>query len=430
MNKRVAIILVTIFLLLSIAITVYIVVTQRIELRKRAQVPAYNTSYSDRTITDNCNWQNGSNPDPIVSLTAINTIYDEQTGVQKLIIDIIRGTGASASGDIEVFLAEVGCAGPVGEPNPNENQCNSCSNDDPVYFNNAEASYILPSGQNTKRIEIAITKPATQLTCGCSQIDVHIQRVVYEGNISQPSGEIIAACSTLGSAVNNKPRQYLYAVGWANNCTIAQVPTSTSTPIPSGTATPTPSPVPATSTPRPTATSTPAPNPAPVCEALSVSPNSGTAPLTVEYIGTGSDNTAVVKFEFTYGDGQAQTIEKDVAMEGSVEVSHTYTKSGTFTSILRVQDQNGIWSDPSNECSKTITINGSGATVTPTPTGTAVGGPNPTVTKTPTPSPTKTVSSSATPVQPDVPVAGTTLPTMLVAIGGLTVILLGFLLAL
>lgn len=492
MNKRVVIILVTIFLLLSIAITVYIVVTQRIELRKKAQVPPYSTTYSDRTITDNCNWSGGSNPAPIVLAKAVGTIYDPQTGVQKFIIDLERGPGAAissptntpapteagptattapavtatpiptntptattapqttptsvltpasptgsevqgvADGDIIVFLSEVGCAGPQGEPNPNENQCNSCSNEDPVFFNNAEAQYVIPAGQTTKRVEISITKPQTELTCGCSQIDVHINRVAYIGNGDQSASQQIASCSTLGSAVNSKPRQYLYAVGWGNNCTIAQGPTPTPT-IPVSTSTPVPSPSPSTqpsSTPTTVPSSTPTPttgqNPPPVCEALSVSPSSGTAPLTVEFIGTASDNTAVLKFEFTYGDGQVQTIEKDVGEQGSVEVSHTYTKVGTFTATLRVQDQHNLWSSSSNDCSKTITTSGSGATVTPTPTGTQIGGPNPTN----TPTPTKVASASATPAKPDVPVAGGITPTIGVALGGLLVIVLGILLAL
>ena len=469
MNKRVAIILVSVFLLLSIAITVYIVVTQRIELRKKAQVPPYQTSYSDRTISDNCNWEGGNNPSPIIYAKSVGTLYDPQTGVQKFIIDLERGSGVTVSnptntpipaneviptdtvpptsvptvttvltpaptgaevqgvadGDIVVYLTEVGCAGTQGEPNPNENQCNSCSKEDPVFFNNAEAQYVIPAGQNTKRIEISLTKPVTQLTCGCSQIDVHINRVVYVGNNDTTTGEQIASCSTLGSAVNNKPRQYLYAVGWGSNCTIVQVPTPTPTTVVTSTPTPTTvTPTIPVNTPTPTPTT--GQNPPPVCEALSISPSSGTAPLTVEFIGTGSDNTAVTRFEFTYGDGEVQTIEKDVATRGSVEVSHTYTKVGTFTATLKVHDQKGLWSSSSDACSKTITTSGSEPTVTPTPTGTQVGGLSPTN----TPIPTKVSTASATPAAPDVPVAGGIVPTIGVALGGLAIIVLGILLAL
>lgn len=657
--KRAAIILIPIFLILSIAITVYVVVTQRIELRKKAEEVPYKTSFSSRTITDNCSGG------PFVEIQATNTTYDAKTGVQSLnLVAKRRGGGTSptattapavagptntpaastatsaptatraptattaptatsapasttsplsttaptatgavhgvAEGDIEIYLSEVGCANPVGDPGPNNNQCNSCSSADPVFFNRGEQKYVIPAGVSEIPISVSITKPVTQLTCGCTQMDVHINRVVYAGNLSQTAGQQRSDCSTLGSAVNSKPRQYLYAVGWNGNCAGVTSPTPqvsvTSTP-PAGAGLKQPictsvvvkkggtavsqvrrgdtitvdelgvrnatkvhfgmtkadnlvcqrnsaggainagfydlglsaefyayPPDPNSRTVASNAYTVPAnlscgtykvfgnpaatykfadrqnspfawiytSNPAsdlsansstwcsvnneykcngddcdnyasthsvdlisnsnvggaadcvtdltvtgcdtttenqhPVCTGLSASPTSGTEPVTVHFVGSGTDpDGPIQKFEFTYGDGKNQTIEKNVGNTGSVEIDHTYTVSGSFVATLRIQDNNGVWSDPTDNCSVTITTSG-GPTVTPSPTTTQKGGVAPTATRTPTP--TRSASASATPVAPNVPVSGGILPTLAIGLSGLLIIGLGLLLAL
>lgn len=197
---------------------------------------------------------------------------------------------------------------------------------------------------------------------------------------------------------------------------VAQVPAS---PTPTEAPTPTPTKVP--QTPTPTATSMPTPNQLPVCTGLSASPTSGTAPLTVNFVGSGTDpDGPIQKFEFTYGDGEVQTIEKDVGTTGSVEIAHTYTASGIFVASLRIQDNNGVWSSPNDKCSVTITT---------TPIDRAVGGTAPTATYTPTPTESP-ASPSATPASPDVPVAGGILQTIAVSLGGLLILSLGLLFAL
>lgn len=463
-------------MILSIAITVYIVVTQRIELRKKAEEVPYKTSFSSRTITDNCSGG------PFVEIQATGTSYDAKTGVQTLNLIARRRGGTTvptpttsrvanptvtraptaitaptatrsptsttvplstatttggavqgvAEGDIEIYLSEVGCANPVGAPDPNSNQCNSCSAADPVYFNRGEAKYIIPAGVNQIPISISITKPVTQLTCGCTQMDVHINRIVYAGNLNQTPAQQRADCSTLGSAVNNKPRQYLYAVGWNGNC--AGLPTASPTTALTATPTegipPTFTPIPPTLRPTTTPQSTPTANQHPVCTGLSASPTSGTAPLTVHFVGSGTDpDGPIQKFDFTYGDGKTQQIEKDVGITGSVEVDHTYTVSGSFVATLRIQDNNGVWSDPTDNCSVTITTSG-GLTVTPSPTTTQRGGVAPTATRTPTPTASEAASASATPVVPEVPVSGGIIPTLAVGLSGLLIIGLGLLLVL
>lgn len=623
--KRVALILIPIFLILSIAVTVYIVVTQRIELRKKAEEVPYKTSFSDRTIRDNCSGG------PFVEIQATGTTYDARTGVQTLNLIAKRlGSGGSltattaptatrvptvttppaggstttpaatgavqgvSDGDIEIYLSEVGCANSAGGTDPNANSCTACSSEDPVFFNRGEAKYVIPAG-GTGQIPIAITvtKPATQLTCGCSQMDVHINRVVYAGNSSQSSDQQRSDCSTLGSAVNSKPRQYLYAVGWNGNCAGVISPTPRPTTGPVGglkqpictsvvvkkggtavsqarrgdtitveemgvrnatkvhfamTSATSPScqlksglydlglsaefyaypPSPASRTVasnaytipsdiscgtykvfgNPAATykfadrqtspfawiytsnpaadlsanasnwcginkeykcngdscvdyasshsvdlisnsnvggaadcvtdltitgcDTPSENQHPICTGLSASPTSGTQPVTVHFVGSGTDpDGPIQKFEFTYGDGKTQQIEKDVGNSGSVEIDHTYTVSGSFVASLRIQDNNGVWSDPTDKCSVILTTSG-GPTVTPSPTATQKGGVAPTATRTPTPtkSASPPVGGSATPVAPNVPVAGGLLPTLAVGLSGLLIIGLGLLLAL
>lgn len=185
------------------------------------------------------------------------------------------------------------------------------------------------------------------------------------------------------------------------------------------------------------------PNQLPLCTGLSASPTSGKIPLTVLFIGSGTDlDGTLQKFEFNYGDGQEQTIAKNVGDTGNIEISHTYTQSGGFTASLRLVDNSGGLSAPTELCRVAIITTGGKVagettenigqpnltpTVTPTPTVKITG----TVTPTRTPTPTKVASASATPVTaPNVPTAGGILPTLIVGIGGLLILSLGLLFAL
>ncbi len=216
----------------------------------------------------------------------------------------------------------------------------------------------------------------------------------------------------------------------ASQKTIALAPTLTLVPTSIPTVTPTTIPVKT------------AANQLPLCTGLSASPTSGRTPLTVHFIASGTDlNGTLKKFEFNYGDGQIQQIEKKMGDSGSLEIDHTYTAAGQFTAVLRIQDNNDSWSAPSSLCQLPITTTGSSVlavsdgigqpnltpTVTPTPTVKVTG----TITPTRTPTPTKVASASATPVTaPDVPVAGGFLPTLLVGLGGFLILSLGLLFAL
>ncbi|MFC2083201.1 PKD domain-containing protein [Candidatus Bipolaricaulota bacterium] len=68
--------------------------------------------------------------------------------------------------------------------------------------------------------------------------------------------------------------------------------------------------------------------------ALTASPPSGQAPLTVNFGGTLSEDPDgdIEKFEWDFGDGTSGSGEN---------VTHTYTAGGTFTAVLRVTDDDG-----------------------------------------------------------------------------------------
>jgi len=148
----------------------------------------------------------------------------------------------------------------------------------------------------------------------------------------------------------------------------------------------------------------------PQCTGLSASPTEGTAPLTVKFTGSGADSDGkVFSFEFSFGDGGEQTIEKNPLTSKGVEtqdVSHTYTKAGSYTASLRVKDNNNAISIVPETCKVTITVGGSlgeGALETPEATETAI-------------------------PLPEIPESGALLPTILTLLGGGVIILLGILL--
>ena len=118
--------------------------------------------------------------------------------------------------------------------------------------------------------------------------------------------------------------------------------------------TPTLTPVP-TVTPTPTITPTPKPEPESRCVSLSISPNDGTAPLTVRFNGSGfNEDGNIQRYRFDFGDssgGQTQVWEQD----GS-EAYHRYEYAGTYTASLSVKDSRGNWRDGQSDCKKTITV--------------------------------------------------------------------------
>ncbi|OGG13609.1 hypothetical protein A2875_00390 [Candidatus Gottesmanbacteria bacterium RIFCSPHIGHO2_01_FULL_46_14] len=127
---------------------------------------------------------------------------------------------------------------------------------------------------------------------------------------------------------------------------------------------PTNTPVP-TATPLPTATSAPdsGNNINPVCEGLSVNKTSGTTPLTVTFSCTGSDTDDDVNYaEFTFGDGQQLSIEKNIGAKGTISTTHTYTITGSFAASCRVRDNNGSFSSRPGTCQKTIAVSRAGTT--------------------------------------------------------------------
>lgn len=151
-------------------------------------------------------------------------------------------------------------------------------------------------------------------------------------------------------------------------------------------------------------------NTPPECTALSATPSEGTVPLTVKFTGGGEDKDGkVATFEFSFGDGSEQVIEKKTATARSIEtqdISHTYTKAGNYTASLKVKDENGASSPLSESCQVIIAVGG--------PLG-APGESTPEATETAIP-------------LPEVPEAGGFLPTILTILGGGIIILLGVLL--
>lgn len=135
-------------------------------------------------------------------------------------------------------------------------------------------------------------------------------------------------------------------------------PQLTVTPSPSPTPTPTTVPTSApTSTPTPTPTSQP--NERPECLGLSAYPSRGGAVLNVNFTGSGSDaDGKIMAFEFNFGDGRQETVEKDVGGSGSQSVFHAFSQPGIFQASLRVRDNNGEFSETGESCRAKIVVEG------------------------------------------------------------------------
>lgn len=183
----------------------------------------------------------------------------------------------------------------------------------------------------------------------------------------------------------------------------------------------------------------------PLCVDLSANPISGSAPLTVDFTGSGQDqDEKVAFFEFDFGDGKKQVVEKTDAAAQQLtvqEISHTYTKSGIYTATLKVIDNNDAESTIPDICKLEINAGGGGIgglenQVTLAPTNTPIPTKAPTLTPTSTPRPTQTVqitptsqvTQEASVPAPYLPEAGGFLPTVIGTGAAVLIILLAILL--
>lgn len=189
------------------------------------------------------------------------------------------------------------------------------------------------------------------------------------------------------------------------------------------------------------------------CLAFTADPSSGRVPLTVSFEAKAQDDAdAIAAFEFDFGDGSKQPIEKSFA-KGTVaaqSVDHVYTQEGNYTATVRARNDKNTWSEITDTCSITILTStgsdasissdgagGSAPTRTPTPnpgtggstkTATPSATAKPTVTPSRTPTP-KTASGSAV-TKPSVPEAGTSLPTFAILVGSMLLMITALALAL
>lgn len=171
-------------------------------------------------------------------------------------------------------------------------------------------------------------------------------------------------------------------------------------------------PTPIQSGPTPTPLAQAQSNP-PLCSSLSAIPLTGPAPLTVSFTGTGSDsNGEIVAFEFTFGDGARQTINKNVGSGGSASTSHAYETGGSYTATLRVRDNGGNFSEAGALCKVAVSVSASAAA-----SGSANLSAQPTKIPTPTPTPIT------------LPQAGIEGPMIGFVLGGLLLLTFGLLLA-
>lgn len=399
-------------------------------------------------------------PTPTPTLTPIPTQTNNPGVVQGIQALAAVEYRVPLGEDLVFETLEEGCYGSIASPSA----CVTCTESSPGFFR-TPVKHIIPAGQTELDFLASITKPTLERLCGCSQLVTHVWDVSYPVPTPGVASLTQADCNTVIPDTSHPTHEYLFAMGLGDNC--LAVPTAT----PSATLIP----VTPTITPTPTSAGTPTPNQIPVCTGLSVSPTTGTAPLTVHFVGSGTDpDGPIMKWEFNYGDGKIQQIEKNIGESGSVEIDHTYTTIGQFIASFRILDNNGVWSPPKDACSVTIITNRASqayvpvagqpqyvaptvtltpvprATVTPTPTTARIAQapsstPTPTRTTTVvrstvtpeatrvptrTPAPTRVASRSATIVEPVVPKSGGILPTIGIGLVGLLIIGLGLLVAL
>ncbi len=91
-------------------------------------------------------------------------------------------------------------------------------------------------------------------------------------------------------------------------------------------------------------------NQSPIADSLDVSPTGGAAPLDVTLTGSAHDPDGTIsQYEFDFGDGSPKTVTSTNIVE------HTYDTPDTYCIILRVQDNNGAWSETPEDCLATYT---------------------------------------------------------------------------
>jgi PKD repeat protein len=138
------------------------------------------------------------------------------------------------------------------------------------------------------------------------------------------------------------------------------------------------------------------PNTAPLAD-LQVNPQSGPAPLTVNFdasASSDSDADAIASYTFTFGDGSPDVTQ------ATPTTQHTYTAESNYLARVVVKDSRGKESE--NAAVKMIDVGPAGGptptpTSTPTATATATASPSATATATASPSATATASPIATP---------------------------------
>ena len=87
-------------------------------------------------------------------------------------------------------------------------------------------------------------------------------------------------------------------------------------------------------------------NEAPVCDSLSTNPDQGAAPLNVLFTASAHDNDGTItQYEFDFGDGSPFITGSESVVE------YTYNDSGDYCAKLRVQDDDGVWSEFAQDCS-------------------------------------------------------------------------------
>ncbi len=129
----------------------------------------------------------------------------------------------------------------------------------------------------------------------------------------------------------------------------------------------------------------PPPNAAPTA-VLTATPTSGTAPLTVNFDGSGSydpdTGDTIASYTFDFGDGSA------AVTQSTPTVSHIYNSANNYAARLSVKDSHGLASTNTAQVVISVTAKKGKGKPTPTPTPTPTATPTPTPTPTPKPKPT------------------------------------------
>lgn len=102
-------------------------------------------------------------------------------------------------------------------------------------------------------------------------------------------------------------------------------------------------------------TFTPSSQPTSACGRLSASITSGTAPLTVTFIGYGSDSEgAIQEYEFNFGDSSGN--QPQLVRQTSSTASHRYENPGQYIASLLVKDSRGNWVGSEQNCRININV--------------------------------------------------------------------------